>query len=320
MAEAVQDRWAAWLLRRRHGDDPDGLKQTLERLAPVRDHVLANGAIAPGETLLNVGCGDGLIAFGALDRVGKLGTVIFSDISSDLLEHDRRLIEQLGLVDRCRFVQAAADDLSAIADGSVDVVTTRSVLAYVKRKREAIAEFARVLRPGGRISLYEPVNRHIYAEPTGSFFGYDIGAVEDLASRVNAAYEARQSLADDPMFDYDERDLLGYVEDAGFRAASRAADACRAGRSVKLGANGEERSQSAGSDADGGNGGDALNGGTGVFHRAPASTGRGWRRRERVGCGVSLGDPMTLTSRDRPTDRLAEPVRRSPGKEEGNAR
>jgi ubiquinone/menaquinone biosynthesis C-methylase UbiE len=218
MAEAVQDRWAAWLLRRRHGDDPDGLKQTLERLAPVRDRVLANGAIAPGETLIDVGCGDGLIAFGALDRVGEQGTVIFSDISSDLLEHDRRLVEQLGLVDRCRFVQAAADDLSAIADGAVDFVTTRSVLAYVKRKREAIAEFARVLRPGGRISLYEPVNCHIYAEPTGSFFGYDVGAVEDLASRVNAAYEARQSLVDDPMFDYDERDLLGYVEDAGFRA------------------------------------------------------------------------------------------------------
>ena len=35
--------------------------------------------------MLDVECGDGLIAFGALDRVGEEGVVIFSDISQDLL-------------------------------------------------------------------------------------------------------------------------------------------------------------------------------------------------------------------------------------------
>src|SRR4051794_29320029 len=177
MATPILDQWAAWLLQRRHGGDPDLLRQTMDRLATVRDRVLANSGLAHGETLLDVGCGDGLIAFGALERVGERGMVIFSDVSADLLEHDRALVEQLGLGGRRRFVHAPAEDLAAVADGSVDVVTTRSVLAYVSAKRRAFAEFARVLRPGGRISLYEPINRLISREPSHSFFGYDVSPV-----------------------------------------------------------------------------------------------------------------------------------------------
>jgi ubiquinone/menaquinone biosynthesis C-methylase UbiE len=188
----------------------------MDRLAAVRDRVLANSGLASGETLLDVGCGDGLIAFGALERVGERGTVIFSDVSVDLLEHDRALAERMGIGDRCRFVHAPAEDLGPISDESVDVVTTRSVLAYVGAKRRAFAEFARVLRPGGRISLYEPINRLIYREPSQSFFGYDVSPVEELAARVSVAYERRQPMADDPMFDYDERDLLAFAEAAGF--------------------------------------------------------------------------------------------------------
>src|SRR4051794_3511453 len=73
MATPILDQWAAWLLQRRHGGDPDLLRQTMDRLATVRDRVLANSGLAHGETLLDVGCGDGLIAFGALERVGERG-------------------------------------------------------------------------------------------------------------------------------------------------------------------------------------------------------------------------------------------------------
>jgi SAM-dependent methyltransferase len=142
--------------------------------------------------------------------------VTFSDISQDLLDHARALAEQLGVVDRCRFVRANAEDLAAIASASVDVVTTRSVLAYVGQKERAFAEFARVLKPGGRISLYEPVNSLFYPEPPDDFFGYDIGPVQDLVERINAVYESRQPPQSDPMFDYDERDLLRFAADAGF--------------------------------------------------------------------------------------------------------
>src|SRR5438132_13751199 len=106
----------------------------LKELSAYRYRILEHAAITEGEILLDVGCGDGLIAFGALDRVGEEGLVIFSDISQDLLDHCRSLAEQMQALDRCRFVRAPADDLAALAPGSVDVVTTRSVLIYVQAK------------------------------------------------------------------------------------------------------------------------------------------------------------------------------------------
>ena len=212
----ARDQWAAWLLQRRHSGDPEELRRTLDRLQGVRERLLDNAGIAEGETLLDVGTGEGLIAFGALDRAGPTGRVILSDISQDLLDHAEALADQIGVRERCRFVRASADDLSAIADGSVDVVTTRSVLAYVQEKGRAFAEMARVLRPGGRISLYEPINRHIAHEPPHQFFGYDVTPVQDLAARVSSAYLSRQDLETDPMFDFDERDLLALAESAGF--------------------------------------------------------------------------------------------------------
>ena len=58
--------------------------------------------------------------------------MILSDISHDLLDHARHLANQMDVARQCTFVHASADDLSAIADESVDVITTRSVLAYVE--------------------------------------------------------------------------------------------------------------------------------------------------------------------------------------------
>ena len=100
----------------------------MEFLIPVRDRVLKNADLSGGETVLDVGAGDGLIAFGALELVGEDGRVIFGDISQDLLVHSRSLAREMGVLDRCEFVHAPADDLSAIEDASVDAVTTRSVL------------------------------------------------------------------------------------------------------------------------------------------------------------------------------------------------
>lgn len=211
------DRWHRWLLDVRFGGDTEARRQDLaDRLYPVRDKVLDKARLQPGDSLLDVGAGDGLIAFGALDRLGPPGRVIFSDISQDLLDHCRAAAEAEGLVDRCSFVLAPADHLSGVPTASVDVVTTRSVLIYVKDKATALREFHRVLRPGGRISVCEPINVLMGFDDRSRFYGYDIRPVLALAEKVDAIYEAVQPHGKDPMGDFDDRDLVRHAEDAGF--------------------------------------------------------------------------------------------------------
>jgi SAM-dependent methyltransferase len=159
------DKWAAWLLHRRDGDDAEQRKRGQEFLLPLRQRVLDNAQIVPGEVVLDVGAGDGLIAFGALDRVGVDGRVIVSDVSDDLLSHARSLATELGVEGRMSFVRAAAEDLSVVADASVDVLTTRSVLIFVDDKAAAFRAFHRVLRPGGRLSIFEPINNYFPRSP-----------------------------------------------------------------------------------------------------------------------------------------------------------
>jgi SAM-dependent methyltransferase len=116
--------------------------------------------------------------------------VIFSDISQDWLDHCRKAAEAEGVLERCRFLHAPADQLSAAAAGSVDVVTTRSVLIYVKDKAGAPREFHRVLEPGGRISLFEPINVLTSEDDPGPSDGYDMRLVMALAGKVGALYES----------------------------------------------------------------------------------------------------------------------------------
>ena len=209
----ARDRWAEWILERRFGGDAEAARVSLEELGRVRDRVLDRAELQAGETLLDVGCGDGLIAFGALDRGAE--RVIFSDISQDLLDVSRELASD---DQRCEFVQATAEDLAPIADESVDVVTTRSVIIYVEDKRRAFAEFFRVLRPGGRLSMFEPINRFGYPEPDGTWMGMEVGPVWELARRVRDRYN-EMSGDEGPMLDFDERDLLELAHAAGFERA-----------------------------------------------------------------------------------------------------
>src|SRR5260370_24533188 len=112
----VRDRWAQWLLERRHGGDPNLRKRMLPELESFRARVLDKARARPGDVLLDVGTGDGLIAFGAVELVGPSGRVIFSDVSRDLLDHCRALARDLDIAERCHFVFSAADDPHTIPD------------------------------------------------------------------------------------------------------------------------------------------------------------------------------------------------------------
>jgi arsenite methyltransferase len=96
-------------------------------------------------------------------------------------------------------------------------VTIRSVLIYVERKQAAFAEFFRVLRPGSRLSIFEPINSFTVTEAGGSLFGLDVAAVVDLAAKLRRAYVSVPT-EQDPMLNFDERDLLRWTRAAGFAA------------------------------------------------------------------------------------------------------
>src|SRR6266496_4021476 len=92
-----RDIWAEWILNRRCGGDPQEIKRLMDYLGPVRDKVLAHAHLTENETLLDVGCGDGLIAFKALEATAG-SQVIFSDISQDLLDHAFTLAQKQDLL------------------------------------------------------------------------------------------------------------------------------------------------------------------------------------------------------------------------------
>ncbi|WP_083915818.1 class I SAM-dependent methyltransferase [Micromonospora lupini] len=139
----------------------------------------------------------------------------FSDVSLDVLDECRRTASGDG---RCSFVEASADDLAGIADASVDVVTTRSVLIYSDRKAATFAEFFRVLRPGGRISLFEPINRFVMRLRPDDLFGVGTAPVHDLITKVSDVYRGTNEELTRPMMDFDERDIVDWAVTAGFEA------------------------------------------------------------------------------------------------------
>lgn len=68
-----RDRWAEWLRNRRDGADPRLREANLGRLGEWRDLVLEGARLRSGDHLLDVGTGEGLIGFGALERLGPNG-------------------------------------------------------------------------------------------------------------------------------------------------------------------------------------------------------------------------------------------------------
>ena len=71
-----------------------------------------------------------------------------------------------------------------------------------------------MFRRGGRLSLFEPINRFGMAERRCTW-GYDVEGAGDLLAKVGAVYDAIQPETD-PMVDFDERDLLTLAANAGF--------------------------------------------------------------------------------------------------------
>jgi arsenite methyltransferase len=216
------DKWSRWLLETRFGGDEKAAAISLGFLTRIRDRLLDKGGLAVGKTVLDVGAGDGLIAFGAVERVGPTGRVIISDVSEPLLDRARQIADQLGVLSRCTFIKAKAEDLSAIESDSVDLVATRSVLIYVDDKLSAFKEFLRVLKPGARTAMFEPIDDRRMKDDGGfwqqMFWGAsraDQANAGDLLARLLAYFEEHLQV-NEAMLNFNERDLLRWCVEAGF--------------------------------------------------------------------------------------------------------
>jgi SAM-dependent methyltransferase len=80
-------------------------------------------------------------------------------------------------------------------------------------KRPAFVELHRVLRPGGRLSIFEPINIFGNATLRERYWGLDVSRVEHLAAKVRARWKQPD---EHPLLNFDERDLLRFAEEAGF--------------------------------------------------------------------------------------------------------
>ena len=70
-----------------------------------------------------------------------------------------------------------------------------------------------MLAPGGRLSIFEPINRYFYDADGRHPSSFDVGPIADLVSRVDAEFRGPKL---GPMIDFGERDLLRLAEEVGF--------------------------------------------------------------------------------------------------------
>jgi SAM-dependent methyltransferase len=223
-AESRKDHWFDWLLFHRHLNDPECLRLLEISMKRVRDRILDGACLCDEMLLVDVGAGDGNVAFAAIERVGPSLQVIMTDISVPLLRHVESQAVKRGVRGQCRFLQCAAEDLHQIPDASVDIVTMRAVLAYVNDKPAALRECYRVLKPGGRLSFAEPVFQDdaIETMKLKIFLEQQPRDADHLFLSLLQRWKAAQ-FPDTPelmerncVTNYSDRDLFRYVCGAGF--------------------------------------------------------------------------------------------------------
>ena len=123
---------------------------TLGRERALRDRLAELARLAPGEAVLDVGCGTGSLALAAKRRVGPTGTVLGVDASPEMIALARRKASRAGA--HVTFRNAAAERLP-FPDASFDAVLATLMLHHLPAplRRECVREALRVLKPGGRM-------------------------------------------------------------------------------------------------------------------------------------------------------------------------
>jgi SAM-dependent methyltransferase len=111
----------------------------------------SQGALNPGERVVDLGSGGGFDCFVAAEQVGAEGRVVGVDMTEEMLERSRAAATAMGL-GNVEFRRGIIEDLP-VEGGWADVVISNGVINLCADKRRVFNEIMRVLRPGGRLQF-----------------------------------------------------------------------------------------------------------------------------------------------------------------------
>lgn len=120
--------------------------------ADLASALLDAAALAPGQRVLDLASGPGLLARDAAARIAPAGWVLASDIAEAMLAEGAQRSAAEGCRDRLSFAAADAEHL-CLPDASFDRVLAGLALFMFPHPQQALAEMRRVLRPGGLLAL-----------------------------------------------------------------------------------------------------------------------------------------------------------------------
>ena len=113
---------------------------------------LLDGTNPAGKRVLDVGCGIGGPDFEIARTHGA--SVVGIDLEAPLVERATAAAARHGLQDRCEFVQVEPGPLP-FDDESFDIVLSSGALTQTSRSEDLVKDCARVLKPGGFLTVYE---------------------------------------------------------------------------------------------------------------------------------------------------------------------
>ena len=119
---------------------------------PFAEDLVTEAALNPGERVLDVACGTGVVARLAAERVGRSGTVAALDLNPGMLSVARSIPSSGAEI---RWYETSAESLP-LPDNGFDIVFCQLGLQFVADKVAAIREMHRVLVPSGRVLVSTP--------------------------------------------------------------------------------------------------------------------------------------------------------------------
>lgn len=119
------------------------------QLEPAQTLLLRTADLRPGERVLDVACGTGLVTFPAALAVGSEGTVLATDLSDRMVTRVRDRARELGL-GQVKAERMNAEELDVDVD-SYDVALCALGLMYAPDPSRALGSMRRAVRPGGRV-------------------------------------------------------------------------------------------------------------------------------------------------------------------------